>query len=105
LDFPKRDDAETEHLVGDIFDFWKVRRGPIWTQSHNDVIQKLLRKSRKGSRIVYIPDNDDEAFREYCGLNFGSIELRRDAIFEMDQPPPQLGTPQVGARLLVARTT
>ncbi len=82
LDFLKRADADTYYLVGDIIDFWKVRRGPVWLQSHNDVIQKLLRKSRKGARIVYIPGNHDEALREYCGLNFGTVEVRRDAIFE-----------------------
>ncbi|MGE5266682.1 MAG: UDP-2,3-diacylglucosamine diphosphatase [Deltaproteobacteria bacterium] len=82
LDFLKRTEADCYYLVGDIIDFWKVRRGPAWEQSHNDVIQKLLRKSRKGSRIIYIPGNHDEALREYCGLNFGEIELRRDALFE-----------------------
>ena len=82
LDFLKRADAETYYLVGDIIDFWKIRRGPAWHQSHNDVVQKLLRKARKGARIVYIPGNHDEALREYCGLDFGSIEVRRDAIFQ-----------------------
>jgi UDP-2,3-diacylglucosamine pyrophosphatase LpxH len=82
LDFLKRTEADCYYLVGDIIDFWKVRRGPAWEQSHNDVIQKLLRKSRKGTRIIYIPGNHDEALREYCGLNFGEIELRRDALFE-----------------------
>lgn len=81
LDFLKRADADTYYLVGDIVDLWKVRRGPHWAQSHNDVIQKLLRKARKGARIVYIPGNHDEALREYCGFNFGGIELRRDALF------------------------
>jgi UDP-2,3-diacylglucosamine pyrophosphatase LpxH len=81
LDFLKRADADTYYLVGDIVDFWKVRRGPVWLQSHNDVVQKLLRKARKGSQVVYIPGNHDEALREYCGLNFGSIEIRRDAVF------------------------
>ncbi len=80
LDFLKDADAETYYLVGDIIDFWKVRRGPHWPQSHNDVIQKLLRKARKGSRIVFIPGNHDEGLRDYCGINFGSIELRRDAL-------------------------
>lgn len=80
LDFLKDNEADTYYLVGDIVDFWKVRRGPHWPQPHNDVIQKLLRKARKGARIVYIPGNHDEALREYCGLNFGGIEIRRDAI-------------------------
>src|SRR5262245_50027956 len=45
-------EAEVIYLVGDIIDFWRVRRGPIWPQSHNDVLQKLMRKVRKGTRLV-----------------------------------------------------
>lgn len=80
LDFLKRTEADTYYLVGDIVDFWKVRRGPAWSQSHNDVLQKLLRKARKGSRIVFIPGNHDEALRDFCGEKFGAIEIVRDAI-------------------------
>lgn len=80
LDFLKYHDAETIYLAGDIVDLWKVRRGPKWTQSHNDVIQKLLRKARKGTRIVFIPGNHDEGLRDYCGFHFGAIEIARDAI-------------------------
>lgn len=80
LDFLKHNDADTIYLVGDIIDFWRVRRGPIWPQAHNDVLQKLLRKVRKGTRIVFIPGNHDEALRDYCGSQFGGIELVRDDI-------------------------
>ena len=77
LDFLKHHHADTIYLVGDIVDFWKVRRGTAWPQSHNDVIQKLLRKARKGTRIVYIPGNHDEGLRDYCGMQFGAIEIER----------------------------
>lgn len=84
LDFLKHVDADTYYLVGDIIDFWKVRRGPAWEQSHNDVLQKLLRKVRKGSRIVFIPGNHDEALRDYCGQTFGGIEIVRETIHTME---------------------
>ncbi|MFV0297710.1 MAG: UDP-2,3-diacylglucosamine diphosphatase [Hyphomicrobiaceae bacterium] len=80
LDFLRVVDAETIYLVGDIVDFWKVRRGPCWPQSHNDVIQKLLRKVRKGARIVYVPGNHDEGVRPYCGMHFGGVEVMRSAM-------------------------
>lgn len=80
LDFLKQVDADTYYLVGDIIDFWKVRRGAVWFQSHNDVLQKLLRKVRKGARIVFIPGNHDEALRDYCGQTFGGIEIVREAV-------------------------
>src|ERR1700741_4466350 len=81
LDFLRHVEADTYYLVGDIIDFWKVRRGPHWPQTHNDVLQKLLRKVRKGARIVFIPGNHDEALRDYCGLHFGGAQLCRDAVY------------------------
>lgn len=82
LDFLKIYDASTIYLVGDIIDFWRVKRGANWPQSHNDVLQKLLRKVRKGTRIIFIPGNHDEALRDYCGMTFGGIEIHHDIIHE-----------------------
>lgn len=82
LDFLKHHDAETFFLVGDIVDFWRIKRGAHWPQSHNDVLQKLLRKVRKGARMIFIPGNHDEALRTYCGAHFGGIELTRRAVHE-----------------------
>jgi UDP-2,3-diacylglucosamine pyrophosphatase LpxH len=80
LDFLRVVDADVIYLVGDIVDFWKVRRGPHWPQSHNDVLQKLLRKVRKGCRIIFIPGNHDDGLRDYCGVSFGGIDIRRDDV-------------------------
>jgi UDP-2,3-diacylglucosamine pyrophosphatase LpxH len=80
LDLLKHVEADVIYLVGDIVDFWKVRRGPHWPQTHNDVLQKLLRKARKGARIVFIPGNHDEGLREFCGLRFGSVDVLRQAV-------------------------
>lgn len=82
LAFLRETDADTIYLVGDVVDFWRIRRGAVWLQSHNDVLQKLLRKVRKGTRIIYIPGNHDEGLREYCGTKFGGVEIERQAIFE-----------------------
>ena len=73
---------ECDHLflVGDIIDGWQLRRGFYWHQTHNDVIQKLLRKARKGTRVVYVPGNHDEAARQFIGLAFGDIEIVDEAI-------------------------
>ena len=71
-------EADVIYLVGDIIDFWRVRRGPHWPQSHNDVLQKLMRKVRKGTRVVLIPGNHDEGLRDYAGMQFGGVELHRD---------------------------
>ena len=75
LDFLRDHDAETIYLVGDIVDGWQIKSGWYWPQMHNDVVQKLLRKARKGARIIYIPGNHDEFLREYYGTHFGGIEV------------------------------
>lgn len=82
LEFLRTHDADTYYLVGDIVDFWRVRRGPHWPQAHNDVVQKLLRKVRKGSRVVFIPGNHDECLRDFCGMHFGGIDVMRNCIHE-----------------------
>ena len=73
LDFLREYAADELYLIGDIVDFWRVRRGPYWPQSHNDVLQKLLRKVRNGERVVFIPGNHDEALRDYVDSAFGDI--------------------------------
>ena len=80
LEFLKVYDADTIFLVGDIVDGWRLKQSWFWPQAHNDVVQKLLRKVRKGSRLIYIPGNHDECFRDYCGSNFGGIEIEEEAI-------------------------
>ncbi|WP_407050437.1 UDP-2,3-diacylglucosamine diphosphatase [Methyloraptor flagellatus] len=75
LDFLRTHDAETIFLVGDIIDGWRLKRSWYWPQAHNDVVQKILRKGRKGSRIIYLPGNHDEFLRDYLGSHFGVVEL------------------------------
>ncbi|MEO1200807.1 MAG: UDP-2,3-diacylglucosamine diphosphatase, partial [Pseudomonadota bacterium] len=68
LDFLREFDADQIYLVGDIVDCWRLKRGWYWPQEHNDIVQKLLRKARKGSRIIYVPGNHDEVLRDYIEL-------------------------------------
>ncbi|OTP73453.1 Ser/Thr protein phosphatase family protein, UDP-2,3-diacylglucosamine hydrolase [Caballeronia sordidicola] len=79
LDFLRYNDSEYLYLVGDIIDGWQLRKGWFWPQAHNDVIQKILRKARKGTQVVYIPGNHDEAARQFCDLAFGDIHVRQEA--------------------------
>lgn len=82
LDFLKYNDAESIYLVGDIIDGWRLKKQWHWPQSHNDVVQKLLRKARKGANVVFLPGNHDEFARDYLGNNFGGIDVRDTAIHE-----------------------
>ena len=57
-----------------------MRKGWYWPQSHNDVVQKLLRKARKGTRVIYVPGNHDSMARQFMGLAFGDIEVADEVI-------------------------
>jgi len=76
-------DAETIFLVGDIIDGWRLRSVWHWPAAHNIVVQKLLRKARKGARIVYIPGNHDEFLRDYVGESFGGIDIVEEATYRL----------------------
>jgi len=82
LDFLRYHDADVVYLVGDIVDGWQLRSSWRWPQTHNDVVQKLLRKARKGARIIYVPGNHDEFLRGYYGTHFGGVEVAEHAIHE-----------------------
>jgi len=80
LEFLKDVECETLYLVGDIIDGWQLRRTWYWPQAHNDVVQKILRKARKGTRVVFVPGNHDEFARRYRGHNFGGVDVVEDCI-------------------------
>ena len=81
LEFLRRHEFETLYVVGDLIDVWQLRRGIYWPQSHNDVVQKLLRAGRKGTRVVYIPGHHDEFVGGFLG-NYGAITVADRAIHQ-----------------------
>jgi len=62
-------------LVGDFIDGWLLQRRIYWPQSHNNVIQYVLKLSKKGTKVIYITGNHDEFLRSYSGEQFGDIEI------------------------------
>lgn len=91
LDFLRHTESDRLYLVGDIIDGWSLRRSWYWDQQHNDVVQKIMRKARKGTQVIYIPGNHDEFARDYTGHMFGGIAVADHAIHELSD----------GRRLLV----
>ncbi|MGX7896118.1 UDP-2,3-diacylglucosamine diphosphatase [Tsuneonella sp. HG222] len=82
IDFLDHTDSETMYLVGDIIDGWRLRKRVYWPAAHNDIVWRVLKRARRGTRIVYVPGNHDEMFRQFSGMNFGGVEIQRAAIHE-----------------------
>jgi UDP-2,3-diacylglucosamine pyrophosphatase LpxH len=79
LQFLRDYECEKLYVVGDLIDIWSLRRGRYWPQTHNDVIQKILRKARKGVPVIYIPGNHDEFVSTFAGT-YGNISIQKRAI-------------------------
>lgn len=75
LEFLREYDAENVFLIGDIVDFWAMRRSVNWSAAQNTFVQKVLRRARRGERVIFIPGNHDEVLRNYLGIALGDIEI------------------------------
>lgn len=79
IDFLDHTDSDTMYLVGDIIDGWRLKKKLFWPAEHNDIVWRVLKRARRGTRVVYIPGNHDEIVRQFAGLNFGGVEIERAA--------------------------
>ena len=80
IDFLDHVDSEHLFLVGDMIDGWRLKKKFFWPAAHNDVVWRLLKRAKRGTKVTYIPGNHDEVFRQFTGLDFGGIAIRRQAI-------------------------
>jgi len=80
LEFLRATESETLYLVGDIIDGWQLKRRWYWEQAHNDVVQTVLKKAKKGTKVIFVPGNHDEAIRQFIDLDFGGIRVRDELV-------------------------
>lgn len=80
IDFLDSVDSDMLYLVGDIVDGWQLKKRVYWPTAHNDVVWRVMKRARRGTRVIYIPGNHDEMFRQFTGMSFGGVEIRRKKI-------------------------
>jgi len=80
IDFLDHCDSDTLYLVGDIIDGWRMKKRFFWPERHNAIVRRVMKKAKGATRVVYIPGNHDEMFRQFSGSNFGGVEIRRSAV-------------------------
>ena len=71
--FLKHVRCERLYLVGDILDLWALRQRWRWPLSHNQVVRRILKFAKRGTHVVYVPGNHDDALRQYAGLDVGGV--------------------------------
>jgi len=80
LEFLQATESETLYLVGDIIDGWQLKRRWYWDQTHNNVVQNVLKKAKKGTQVIFVPGNHDESIRQFIDLDFGGIRIRDELV-------------------------
>jgi UDP-2,3-diacylglucosamine pyrophosphatase LpxH len=80
LDFLRDVDCKYLYLVGDFIDGWQLKSKWHWQDNYNVLVQKLLRKSRKETKVIYITGNHDEFLEQFLGMNFGNVTIAREVI-------------------------
>jgi UDP-2,3-diacylglucosamine pyrophosphatase LpxH len=76
--FLKHNKCETLYLVGDIIDGWRIQQNKwMWNQTHSNVVQKILKLSKRKTKVIYVAGNHDEFLRPLMpyGIGFGDIEI------------------------------
>lgn len=80
LDFLKKTQSEYLYLVGDIIDFWKLESGGYWSNTNNHIMRNVLKKVRKGTKVIYIPGNHDEVMRKFAGESIRGIAVHNEIV-------------------------
>jgi len=80
LEFLKATESDKLYLIGDIVDGWQLKRRWYWHQTHNDVVQLVLKKAKKGTKVIFVPGNHDESIRQFIGMDFGGIKIRDELV-------------------------
>ena len=78
LDFLHSVETEYLFLVGDIIDFWSIKKTPYWPQSHTNVIRLILGKAKHNTKVIYIPGNHDQPLRDCVDQKFGNLEIHEN---------------------------
>ena len=91
LEFLDATESDMLYLVGDIIDGWQLKRRWYWDQSHNNAVQAVLKKAKRGTEVIFVPGNHDESIRQFIGLDLGGIKIRDELVH----------TTALGKRMLV----
>jgi UDP-2,3-diacylglucosamine pyrophosphatase LpxH len=80
LDFLRHVDSEQLYLVGDVVDGWRLSKRWFWPERHQEILHSLLARAQRGTAVVYLPGNHDEALRRLIGQTLGGVRFLHDAV-------------------------
>ncbi len=82
MEFLAQAECEKLYLVGDILDGWRLRKSWYWHESFDALLRHVLAMTRRGTEVIYIPGNHDEALRDWFGLEIAGVSMQPEAIHQ-----------------------
>jgi UDP-2,3-diacylglucosamine pyrophosphatase LpxH len=82
LNFLEQYKTKKLYLVGDIIDGWRLKRNFYWDKNHTLVLQKLIKKMKKGVEVFYLTGNHDEFLRDFSDLQLDNLTITNEMIHE-----------------------
>ncbi len=70
-------------LNGDIIDIWQFNKR-YFPVHHMEVIKEIMKFLSRGTRVIYITGNHDEALRRYSDLFLGNLQLTDKVVMEIN---------------------
>ena len=81
-DFLDTHSCDELYLVGDIVDFWALKKKARWPDAHTAVMSRLLALPAGGTRVTYIPGNHDDVVRKIYGSLISGIQVVNELVYE-----------------------
>lgn len=81
LNFLKYNTCDTLYLVGDIIDFWALKRHVYFPNSHLKILKWLIKHATKNTKIIYITGNHDEVLRIFTPIELDNIKIKDEDIY------------------------
>jgi UDP-2,3-diacylglucosamine pyrophosphatase LpxH len=77
IKFLEENESETLILNGDIIDGWALKSGGKWNNNCSKIFRKFMKRSEKGTKVMYIRGNHDDFLKEFIPFTLNNIEIVR----------------------------
>jgi UDP-2,3-diacylglucosamine pyrophosphatase LpxH len=77
LKFLKENKSDILILNGDIIDGWALKSKGKWTTDCSKIFRKFMKRSEKGTKVVYIRGNHDDFLKPFIPFTMNNIEIVR----------------------------
>lgn len=70
------------YLVGDIIDYWAMKRVPFFPNDHMEVVRRILKMAEQDTTVYWVLGNHDELLREHVPVDMGNLHIVNEVIHE-----------------------